>query len=669
MFNQLNRYLFALLLTLNCLVANAINDEDTAVANRFLRHAYSLHYSDPDSAIYYYKKILTDSIKVSGYRKGQLTGLEKAFLETLIRANNHLGNIHYYNDEFHLADTYYARSLDIARTAGLRDLTGRALYDLGYVRYVNSNYPEAIKMFGESYRIYTETGNQKGMFNAIQACGLAQHHLGNSLQSDSCYHEAYILASGLGDSSLQADVRLHNGILLCEMGNLEEGINYFEEALNYYERHNEREAVSLALLNIGVVMKMIGEYDKALSYIQQSTGIEEALQQKSQLVIRYYNLADLYLEMGRNDLAYDYCNRTLAIASEIGSRPYVAECDFLLGKYFFLEDDFDKAEKYFSEASSSAAVNHDRPLMANSRLWQARSCLKRGEPGKAIILAQEVDRLGADQQSIIFRKDAAEVLSEACEKTGRIKEALSFYRQFQILSDSLNYYNQHKEISRIEARYNFEKKEKENELLRNKASMQEQKLKIRNLVLWGLTAIVVLSIALILLLVRRSRDARLLYQQQQVINLKHLEELEQELDGKNRELTSKMMFLNQKNDMISRLIRRLQEIQSSSDNSSEEIVSLVNELRSDTPQSSWKEFEAQFIQVHPGFYQRLYERHPDLTSYEQRICAFLRMNLNTKEISSITGRSAKSIEVTRSRVRTKLKLTRDENLSSYLAVV
>lgn len=96
---------------------------------------------------------------------------------------------------------------------------------------------------------------------------------------------------------------------------------------------------------------------------------------------------------------------------------------------------------------------------------------------------------------------------------------------------------------------------------------------------------------------------------------------------------------------------------------------LQKEIRKIEACNNWKEFETQFVQVHPDFYKRLFEKYPDLTSYEQRICAFLRMNLNTKEISSITGRSAKSIEVTRSRIRKKLNLSRRSNLSSFLASV
>ena len=110
-------------------------------------------------------------------------------------------------------------------------------------------------------------------------------------------------------------------------------------------------------------------------------------------------------------------------------------------------------------------------------------------------------------------------------------------------------------------------------------------------------------------------------------------------------------------------------MQDSTHASTEELNDIVSELRVEAPQSNWKEFEMQFNQVHPDFYKRLYEKHPELTSYEQRICAFLRMNLNSKEISAITGRSLKSIEVSRSRIRTKLKLSRNDNLNSFLASV
>lgn len=654
---------------LYCLSAHAIDDQDTAYYNRLLAHGHSLHYSNPDSAIFYYGLIMGDSAKVTAYSKDNLNRLEKAFLVTVIRAQNYAGNIYYYDDEFFRAEACYQRSLDMACKAGFKEYTATSLYDVGYIRYVTSKYVQAAEMFSESYDLFSGSGNYQGMFDAIQGCGLSHRHLGNLELADSCYRKSFELARIIGDSLQVADVQLNYGILLCEQGNLDEGTKNFEEALRFYESHGEDDAVSLALLNIGVVMKMIGEFGKARTYIEWSTKMEEVSGYKSQLVIRYYNLADLYLETGQLTTAYDYCMKTLGVANEIGTRPFVSECNLLLGKYYYLAGDYKAAGAYFQAAADSVQNSNDKPLKANILLWYSRSLIKSGNLDSAIKLAEDAVSLSEELQLPVNRKEAAQVLSEAFEKAGNLSEALAWYKKFQVYSDSLNFTNQHKEISRIEARYNFDKKEQENELLRNQASLQEQKLRTRNVVTIGLVTGIILSLVIILLLVRRSQDVRLLFRQQQLINLKHLEELEQELDGKNRELTSKMMFLNQKNDMITRLIARLQDIRDNTEHSTEEIVTLVNELRSDAPQGSWKEFETQFIQVHPGFYQRLFERHPELTSNEQRLCAFLRMNLNTKEIASITGRSPKSIEVTRSRIRQKLALGRNLSLSSYLSAI
>jgi tetratricopeptide (TPR) repeat protein len=643
--------------------------QDTASIARMLREGRKLHYSHPDSALFIYNQIIESFQKSKPAAPDEISKPDTGYLLNVINAYNYTGDIYYFNDEYTRSEYYYQRSLELALDAGLDDRAAWAMYDVGYVRYKSNDYHSAETYFANAYNVFARTGNQSGMFEAGNARGLNFRRLGNFDKADSCYRHCLGMAISLNDSLMIADVKVNLGILLCEKGELDEGIRMFEDALGHYEQINNKKSISLALLNIGVVMKMVEEYDKALAYISQSASIEELLQQKSQLVVRYYNLADLYLDMGELDHAFEYCQKIQSVANEIGSQPFQSECNFLLGKFYYLNNDLVKANDFLEEASDAASNSQHKPLLANIYLMHARTKLKAGEYRKAIELATRAYSLADETQLLMVRKDAAKVLAEAYEKVADHRESLSWYKTFLSHSDSLSYFNQLREISRIEARYNYEKKEKENELLRNRTSLQEQKLKNRSITTIALLSGVAMSLIIIVLLFKRNRDAKLLYEQQQLLNLQHLEEIEGELDGKKRELASKMLFLNQKNELITRLIKRLQEIQQSDDHSSEELISIVNELRVDAPQTNWKEFEMQFTQVHPGFYQRLYEKHPELTSYEQRICAFLRMNLNTKEISAITGRSAKSIEVTRSRIRTKLKLTRNDNLSSFLAAI
>jgi tetratricopeptide (TPR) repeat protein/DNA-binding CsgD family transcriptional regulator len=83
---------------------------------------------------------------------------------------------------------------------------------------------------------------------------------------------------------------------------------------------------------------------------------------------------------------------------------------------------------------------------------------------------------------------------------------------------------------------------------------------------------------------------------------------------------------------------------------------------------AWEEFEYRFQQLHSGFYDRLNQQFPDLTINERRLCAFLMLDMTTKEISDITGQSVRAVNMARIRLRNKLGLTHtDKDLFAFLS--
>lgn len=80
----------------------------------------------------------------------------------------------------------------------------------------------------------------------------------------------------------------------------------------------------------------------------------------------------------------------------------------------------------------------------------------------------------------------------------------------------------------------------------------------------------------------------------------------------------------------------------------------------------WKIFKQRFVEVHAGFYIRLKENHPDLTSNELRICSYLRMQLPSYLILSISSISTEGLRKTRYRIRKKIGLERKESLDEYI---
>lgn len=83
-------------------------------------------------------------------------------------------------------------------------------------------------------------------------------------------------------------------------------------------------------------------------------------------------------------------------------------------------------------------------------------------------------------------------------------------------------------------------------------------------------------------------------------------------------------------------------------------------------EEDWKTFLIKFEEKHTGFFKRLKEKYPQLTTTDMKLCACLKLNLGTKEIAALMNISARSVENSRYRLRKKLELSGSENLSDFL---
>ncbi|MBT4398780.1 MAG: hypothetical protein HOD37_04800, partial [Bacteroidetes bacterium] len=77
-------------------------------------------------------------------------------------------------------------------------------------------------------------------------------------------------------------------------------------------------------------------------------------------------------------------------------------------------------------------------------------------------------------------------------------------------------------------------------------------------------------------------------------------------------------------------------------------------------------FETSFDQVHENFLRRLREAYPELTAKDLRLCAYLRLNLSSKEIAPLLNISIRGVEISRYRLRKKLNLHHEEHLADFI---
>lgn len=83
----------------------------------------------------------------------------------------------------------------------------------------------------------------------------------------------------------------------------------------------------------------------------------------------------------------------------------------------------------------------------------------------------------------------------------------------------------------------------------------------------------------------------------------------------------------------------------------------------------WEQFAIYFDQVHNNFISILKSKYPSLSATDMKLCAYLRLNLSSKEIAQLLNISLKGVEISRYRIRKKLGLSSEINLYDFLIEV
>lgn len=157
--------------------------------------------------------------------------------------------------------------------------------------------------------------------------------------------------------------------------------------------------------------------------------------------------------------------------------------------------------------------------------------------------------------------------------------------------------------------------------------------------------------------------------QAEIIRLQN-EKLKAEIQYKNKELTSFTYNLVEKNELIQAirsLITNLEKRLKDNPEIKKELKQIHKLTEQNThEEEEWSTFIASFDEVHADFFKRLNAEFKDLSPTDYKMCTYLRMNLSSKEIASLMNISIRSVETNRYRLRKKLNLSSETNLTQYI---
>ena len=499
--------------------------------------------------------------------------------------------------------------------------------------------------------------------------------------------QANNLIENLDSDTAKSDVYRNLGAVYTARGSFALSLDYYYKAKGLVDDALNNEPDNIQILNrqydllvkIGVVYYYQKNFDQALQYyedalktIESVSSINPNYNVDGKRIRVFNNIAGIYLQRLDYNKALEYYKNAMEANVKEGSRILEASLLNNIGICYHEKRDFNLANHYFFNALSireelgdkrgeaQCFNNIGKNYVYSGSFNQAKDYLL-----KALALGREI---GSKESQLI----SLQSLSTIYDTLGSYKQAYVALNEAKVISDSLYNAESMTRIAQLEMQYKFDKQQKIFDLELKRKEAEKEKRELFYLVI-GSSLFFLLLTAMLLIYLQRSklRNSKL-EKEKMELEHKHLslerQKLKEDLETKNRELTTNVVYLLKKNELITNISDKL--IKSKLDFKAENqkiIQEIINELKSSQDTDLWAEFEAHFTNVHTDFYRRLNEKFPNLSSNEKKICAFLRLNMSTKDISAITYQSVNSITVARSRLRKKLNIEgEDVNLVNFL---
>jgi ligand-binding sensor domain-containing protein/DNA-binding CsgD family transcriptional regulator len=155
---------------------------------------------------------------------------------------------------------------------------------------------------------------------------------------------------------------------------------------------------------------------------------------------------------------------------------------------------------------------------------------------------------------------------------------------------------------------------------------------------------------------------------QQIVKIRN-EQLQADLSSKSRELANSAMNIVYKNELLQKISEEITHLRDASGKKlSEEQLRRIQKVIDDgmSDERDWNLFESSFNETHENFFKKLKADHPGLVPNDLKLCAYLRMNMSSKEMASLLNISVRGVEIRRYRLRKKLNLEHDKNLTEFL---
>lgn len=407
-------------------------------------------------------------------------------------------------------------------------------------------------------------------------------------------------------------------------GNYNLTLKPLKKSLELFENLNDLTRLAVTHMEIGNAYWYLEDFDLALENYNESLSLSKKIKRDDFISMNLANMASIYSDKGDYLKALEIIKNSIEVEKKIGSLINLTIGYNSLANVYYNLKNYNEAIKNYS---------------------------------KAIILADSINASDVIRDGYYGR-------FKTYKKIFNYKAALENLNKYVTIQDSLFSLESAKQIEELKTIYETEKKESTIAFQNEEIKALNEKAKNDKLTktLYGIGMFSFLAISGLLFFGFKQRIKK-----NRIEREKQEEIYKQEIEFKQKELATQTLHLVQKNTFIQELKDNLEKIKQSPELFKVEFRRLVMLLKKESAEDKdWEVFKSYFSEVHNNFDIKLKNIYKDISEKEIRLASFLRMNLSTKEIASMTNVLPESVLKSKYRLKKKLNLDKETDLNGFL---
>ncbi|MEO9853958.1 MAG: tetratricopeptide repeat protein [Reichenbachiella sp.] len=545
--------------------------------------------------------------------------------------------------------SYANQAIDLAKKIQYKTGEIDAYYARVHVAMSMGHIAVAAKEFHRIVTLSKAIGYKRGEANGLNGLGATRDFQGDYSKALEYLFQSLRISEEEGDQRAIASRTNNIGLVFSSQEEYTDAIKYLTKSLQIHNDLQDTYGVALVNSNIGEVYMKQNQLDKAQESFNRSIKFYNEIQDQNGIAYTYKNLADVCLKKGDVPKSIEHYNYALDIYDKIGGQYFISYTLIGLGRSHMMIKEWQTAKKYFK---------------------------------KGLKLASEL-------RHMVNIRDGWKYLAVIEENLGNYKAALEARKNYKAAADSILNTEQTKNLTRLEANYEFQKEKDSIALEQHKAELAFEKEIERQewLKLVAFTAALFVTIIALIIyrfyLIKRDKNKELankneiidlknkelIYRNDQIVTLRTNEKelAEETLALKERELATVTMLSHEKNSLLQQLGEQIGSLANKVDQKIlPDLKEIKRTIKANLNEESWSMFMYQFEKVHPKFFNELKEEYPSITQHDLRLCAYIKVGMDNKEIAQVSNITTAAVKKSINRMKKKMELSPEVDLRDFL---